>query len=155
MTLSKFNFEQVGPSLTDSDISEFEREIGGVLDDDFKLQLREINGGLARPILRSNLPELQFEISMFLGLEPGYTQLRRAFFDLEESLDELAPELNKLVPFALDFGDGAICVVLGKASSEVVYVPTINSLSDEDIALEVIVVAKSFNDFVDTLSEHE
>lgn len=155
MRLAEFKFTKVGSNVSDPELNAFEKEIGGVIDNDLKEFLLEINGGLARPEIRSSIPALEFEISSFLGLESDYTQLRRAFFDIEESFDEFAPNEAKVVPFTLDFGDGAICVILGKKNSEVVYVPTVNSVGDDDIDVSVIVVSATFNDFVETLTQAE
>jgi len=140
-------------AVSESDFVAFEHEIRGKLDTTFKQFLQEINGGLARPELRSSLSHLEIEISLFIGLDVGYNGLRRSYYDLEESFEEFAPHLPKVVPFAFDYGDGAICVIRGKEESEVVYVPTVGSLNDADIEVEVIVVAPSFDVFVASLSQ--
>lgn len=159
MRLSEFRFKQVGPQLTNVELVAFEKEIGGEIDRGLREFLLVTNGGVASPLLQSSIPTLEFEIGLFLGLEPGYCQIRRSYFDLEEAFEESAPAMKRVLPFALDFGDGAICVVPGTASSEIVYVPTIGSLADDDINVEVIPIAKSFEKFVDTLGpfvdEHE
>lgn len=155
MKLADFKFENIGSTISDADLSAFEQEIGGVIDTNLKQFLLMVNGGLPWPELRSNLPQLEHPINLFLGLESGYARLRRAYRELEESFDEFAPSQPKLVPFAFDYGDGGICVVRGKDESEIVYVPATRSLRDGDIDIEVIVVAADFEIFEASLFQEE
>lgn len=130
-------FKLTEKQLTEEEVQEFENSQGISLPDSYRKHILENNGGV--------LLDTYFEgngISFFYPIKYGDDTLEECIEDLSDVLPE------NFLPFAQDSGGNTFCIDLSDGK---IYL----WLVQEEIEDSIVLLASSFNEFINGLSEDE
>ncbi len=152
--LGRFEFDLVGPPIDESAITNFEKELGGKIDDGVRKFLKVVNGGVPTPALTSSISQLMgYEIIVFYKLAEGYCGLRRRFCELQERLPLGNRHVQGLLPVAGDTGNRDICISVGRRRSPI-YLVAMEPFGNYDAKPPTVEkIAGDWREFVQSLSQ--
>jgi len=143
-------FDKVSKALTREDIAEIEVNLGFALPEDFVEHYLSYNGGIpTKPFFYSEEEDIETEVQVFLPLKHRYCDI--SIGTAEEKYILLKGKsrlMTAYFPFANDYGANPICINLYDGGVYIVYMD-LGKLEDRCFHR----IAKSFRDFVESLSE--
>ena len=143
-------FSKTQKTITREEIDEIEKSLGITLPQELLEHYLKYNGGVPeKPCFYSEESDVEIEIQSFSPLKYSNDDLRT----LEEKyvlFKEKSDLMTRYLPFANDYGANRICIGLENGKIYVVYMD-LGEITDDSVVL----LADSFNEFIDGLEEPE
>jgi hypothetical protein len=139
-----------GPDLSESEISNFEKDLGMALPEQYRQFLGEFNGGIPTPDIVDvdGLPGTSTDVQVFFGIRRSVESSC-----LDWNLASLAERLDPgLLPIACDSGGSVFCLSLRESDyGAVLYCDLQSVFADFDADPDLYPVASGFEEFLNRI----